>query len=60
MMGHSNGGQGAWHLSSRYPDRVLGGWYFHPPACVFVLNDSVIPAAGYIKSQSYVPLQITR
>lgn len=24
-MGHSNGGQGAWYLASRFPDRVLGG-----------------------------------
>ncbi|KAI0362755.1 hypothetical protein OH77DRAFT_1389445 [Trametes cingulata] len=39
LMGHSNGGQGAWYLAARYPDRVVG----------------VIPAAGYIKSQSYVP-----
>lgn len=27
VMGHSNGGQGAWYLASRYPDRVLGGLY---------------------------------
>ncbi|KAI0822633.1 hypothetical protein BC628DRAFT_1326905 [Trametes gibbosa] len=39
LMGHSNGGQGAWYLAARYPDRVVG----------------VVPAAGYIKSQSYVP-----
>ncbi|KAI0371785.1 hypothetical protein BV20DRAFT_1066969 [Pilatotrama ljubarskyi] len=39
LVGHSNGGQGAWYLAARYPDRVVG----------------VIPAAGYIKSQSYVP-----
>ncbi|KAI9056689.1 hypothetical protein FKP32DRAFT_1682226 [Trametes sanguinea] len=39
LMGHSNGGQGAWHLASRFPDRVVG----------------VVPAAGYIKSQAYVP-----
>jgi len=25
LMGHSNGGQGAWYLASRYPDRVIGG-----------------------------------
>ncbi|EGN96142.1 hypothetical protein SERLA73DRAFT_124984 [Serpula lacrymans var. lacrymans S7.3] len=36
LIGHSNGGQGAWFLASRYPDRVLG----------------VVPAAGYIKSQA--------
>ncbi|KAH9901635.1 hypothetical protein C8Q73DRAFT_678452 [Cubamyces lactineus] len=39
LMGHSNGGQGAWYLAGRYPDRVVG----------------VVPAAGYIKSQAYVP-----
>ncbi|KAI0646781.1 hypothetical protein C8Q79DRAFT_907130 [Trametes meyenii] len=38
LMGHSNGGQGAWYLAARYPDRVV----------------AVVPAAGYIKSQSYV------
>ncbi|KAJ6500423.1 hypothetical protein C8R45DRAFT_67979 [Mycena sanguinolenta] len=44
LMGHSNGGQGAWYLASRFPDRVLG----------------VVPAAAYIKSQSYVPLLMSR
>lgn len=44
MMGHSNGGQGTWYLSSRYPDRILGA----------------IPAAAYIKSQAYVPLTMAR
>ncbi|KAK0502905.1 hypothetical protein EDD18DRAFT_1135549 [Armillaria luteobubalina] len=44
VLGHSNGGQGAWYIASRYPDRVLG----------------VIPAAAYIKSQSYVPLTLSR
>ncbi|KAK0448367.1 uncharacterized protein EV420DRAFT_1712427 [Desarmillaria tabescens] len=44
ILGHSNGGQGAWYIASRYPDRVLG----------------VIPAAAYIKSQSYVPLTLSR
>ncbi|KAI0637266.1 hypothetical protein C8Q77DRAFT_1051392 [Trametes polyzona] len=38
LMGHSNGGQGAWYLAARYPDRVVGA----------------VPAAGYLKSQSYV------
>jgi pimeloyl-ACP methyl ester carboxylesterase len=28
ILGHSNGGQGAWYLASRYPDRVLGGAHF--------------------------------
>ncbi|KAJ6547143.1 hypothetical protein B0H19DRAFT_255176 [Mycena capillaripes] len=44
LMGHSNGGQGAWYLASRFPDRVLG----------------VVPAAAYIKSQAYVPLLMSR
>jgi len=44
ILGHSNGGQGAWYLASRYPDRVLG----------------VVPVAGYIKSQAYVPLTMSR
>lgn len=25
IMGHSNGGQGAWYTASRHPDRVIGG-----------------------------------
>ncbi len=25
LIGHSNGGQGAWHLAARYPDRIVGG-----------------------------------
>ena len=25
LMGHSNGGQGAWYASARHPDRVVGG-----------------------------------
>ncbi|KDQ60583.1 hypothetical protein JAAARDRAFT_76873 [Jaapia argillacea MUCL 33604] len=44
VLGHSNGGQGAWYLASRYPDRVV----------------AVAPAAGYIKSQAYVPLTQSR
>ncbi|KAL0947293.1 hypothetical protein HGRIS_013412 [Hohenbuehelia grisea] len=44
VMGHSNGGQGAWYLASRFPDRTL----------------AVVPAAAYIKSQSYVPLTMSR
>ncbi|TFY55536.1 hypothetical protein EVJ58_g8182 [Rhodofomes roseus] len=40
LIGHSNGGQGAWWNAGRYPDRVA----------------AVIPAAGYLKSQAYVPL----
>ncbi|KAH7927731.1 hypothetical protein BV22DRAFT_1110944 [Leucogyrophana mollusca] len=44
LMGHSNGGQGAWYLASRFPDRVLG----------------VVPAAGYIKAQAYVNMAMSR
>ncbi|THH31747.1 hypothetical protein EUX98_g2437 [Antrodiella citrinella] len=44
LIGHSNGGQGAWYMASRFPDRIIGA----------------IPAAGYIKSQSYVPFVQSR
>lgn len=44
IIGHSNGGQGAIYLASRYPDRAIG----------------VVAAAGYIKSQAYVPLTMSR
>ncbi|KAJ7871501.1 hypothetical protein B0H14DRAFT_3570057 [Mycena olivaceomarginata] len=43
-IGHSNGGQGAWYLASRFPDRVLG----------------LVPASAYIKSQAYVALLLSR
>ncbi|WVQ72559.1 hypothetical protein IAR50_002116 [Cryptococcus sp. DSM 104548] len=39
LMGHSNGGQGAWHLAARHPDRVSG----------------VIAASGWLTIQHYVP-----
>ncbi len=26
LLGHSNGGQGAWHIASRYPQRVVAGF----------------------------------
>lgn len=44
LVGHSNGGQGTWYMASRYPDRVI----------------AAVPASGYIKSQSYVPLTQSR
>uniref|UniRef100_D8PW24 Peptidase S9 prolyl oligopeptidase catalytic domain-containing protein n=1 Tax=Schizophyllum commune (strain H4-8 / FGSC 9210) TaxID=578458 RepID=D8PW24_SCHCM len=44
LVGHSNGGQGAWYLASRFPDRVIG----------------VVAAAAYIKSQAYVSLGMGR
>lgn len=25
VIGHSNGGQGTWHLAARYPDKVIAG-----------------------------------
>ncbi|OWZ69635.1 hypothetical protein AYX14_04968 [Cryptococcus neoformans] len=39
IIGHSNGGQGAWHLAARYPDRVIG----------------IIAASGWLTIQHYVP-----
>ncbi|KAG2149291.1 hypothetical protein DEU56DRAFT_869477 [Suillus clintonianus] len=44
VMGHSNGGQGAWYVASRWPDKVK----------------AVVAAAGYIKSQAYVPWTMSR
>jgi pimeloyl-ACP methyl ester carboxylesterase len=38
LMGHSNGGQGAWHSAARYPERIVG----------------VIAASGWLKIQDYV------
>ncbi|KAJ3100428.1 hypothetical protein HDU97_002215 [Phlyctochytrium planicorne] len=37
--GHSNGGQGAWWMTSHYPDKAL----------------AAIPASGYLKIQFYTP-----
>ena len=60
LMGHSNGGQGAWYSASRYPDKVIGGRsYFSVTGNQHDLS-LVVPAAGYIKSQSYVPLTMSR
>lgn len=39
LIGHSNGGQGAWHAAARYPDRIRG----------------IVAVAGYLKIQDYVP-----
>ena len=31
LVGHSNGGQGAWHIAERFPDRVVAGkWLSYP------------------------------
>ena len=60
MMGHSNGGQGTWYLSSRYPDRILGGMECGMCFKLFTNSRPAIPAAAYIKSQAYVPLTMAR
>ncbi|OCF36867.1 hypothetical protein I316_01464 [Kwoniella heveanensis BCC8398] len=39
LMGHSNGGQGAWHLAARYADRIVG----------------LVAASGWLTIQHYVP-----
>lgn len=44
VIGHSNGGQGAWYLASRFPDRTV----------------AVLPAAGYLSPAAYVPLTQSR
>lgn len=51
LIGHSNGGQGAWHLAARYPDRVVGGECEDDIGA----DEVVIAAAGYTKIQDYVP-----
>jgi pimeloyl-ACP methyl ester carboxylesterase len=30
IMGHSNGGQGAWYVASRWPDKVKAGMFDRP------------------------------
>ena len=53
LIGHSNGGQGAWHLAARYPDDVIGGgWDVSCKA-----DSAVIAASGWLKIQDYVPYQ---
>ena len=65
ILGHSNGGHGAWYLASRHPDRVLGGSHnlysdeFLAPIYPLSIY-TVVPVAGYIKSQAYVPLTMSR
>ncbi|KAJ2916870.1 hypothetical protein MD484_g3582, partial [Candolleomyces efflorescens] len=44
LIGHSNGGQGVWHMATHFPDRVA----------------AAVPAAAYIKSQAYIPLTQAR
>jgi len=52
LAGHSNGGQGAWHLAARYPDRIVGGEFDTSHWLI-----SVIAASGWLKIQDYVPYQ---
>ncbi|KAL5532933.1 hypothetical protein ACEPAF_4707 [Sanghuangporus sanghuang] len=44
IIGHSNGGQGAWYLASRFPDRTY----------------AVVAAAGFLNAAAYVPLTLSR
>ncbi|KZV94079.1 hypothetical protein EXIGLDRAFT_737520 [Exidia glandulosa HHB12029] len=44
LVGHSNGGQGAWFVAARNPDRVA----------------AVMPAAAYMKSQAYIAWSLER
>lgn len=62
ILGHSNGGQGTWYMASRFPDRVVAGAFFldHLRRFVDARVWVAIPAAGYIKSQAYVPLTQSR
>lgn len=53
LVGHSNGGQGAWHLAARYPDSIVGG---ESTGSKHRLN-SVIATSGWLKIQDYVPYQ---
>lgn len=42
VTGHSNGGQGTWHLASRYPDRVVGGkWIYLFQTLQFIHDQSL-------------------
>lgn len=71
LMGHSNGGQGTWYMASRWPDRVCAGEFalcplsrprrVHTESCLTSFPYTpVVPAAGYIKSQAYVPWCMSR
>lgn len=65
-MGHSNGGQGAWYMASRWPDRICAGESSFCPLgstlnlVLRPLPTPVVPAAGYIKSQTYVSWCMSR
>ena len=47
LLGHSNGGQGAWYVAGRYPDRVVGG--------MRLTRDEQTISLKFIP-QSYLPL----
>lgn len=44
ITGHSNGGQGAWHLLTHIPDRIR----------------AAAPVSGYVSIQKYVPYEFSR
>ncbi|KKK16082.1 hypothetical protein ARAM_000727 [Aspergillus rambellii] len=44
VVGHSNGGQGAWFLATHYPDNVI----------------AVAPVSGYSSIENYVPYSVWR
>jgi pimeloyl-ACP methyl ester carboxylesterase len=62
VMGHSNGGQGAWYVASRWPDKVKAGMFdrLYLEAFIKLTVKIVVAAAGYIKSQAYVPWTMSR
>jgi pimeloyl-ACP methyl ester carboxylesterase len=62
IIGHSNGGQGTWYHAARHPDRVVASKKNFLLALWHGPNEHVIviPAAGFIKAQAYVPLTHSR
>jgi len=61
LLGHSNGGQGAWWIAERYPDRVAGGKMFITWDISWRLILALVAAAAaYVKSQQYIPLALSR
>ncbi|KAF5324468.1 hypothetical protein D9611_004528 [Ephemerocybe angulata] len=64
LIGHSNGGQGVWHISTHYPDRIIAGELLHCEGQTNKINkgyrQTAAPTAGYIKSQAYIPLTESR
>ncbi|KAI0295492.1 hypothetical protein BC826DRAFT_1104235 [Russula brevipes] len=62
IIGHSNGGQGTWYHAARHPNRVVASKKIFLLALWHGPNEHVIviPAAGFIKAQAYVPLTHSR